>query len=146
MWMAGCGLQGQDCYKFYASFLELSMYFKHTPILHNHIEADESLQLFPLAPTLDSDRRLGVHAPASCHGSHSQWGKKNLSKASQDLVSWDMPPNKSPDAQPGTPLNHSTKSGLGEVLPVLQGCLFIHTDDLGQLSFVEFFSLTLSNS
>lgn len=142
-----CGRQGVSCkvktaYKFYASFSELCMCFKHTPILYNLIKAHEGLQLSPLTPTQTGGWEFKAQPRARTLTGQGE--RKSLSKVAQDLVSWDMPP-RPPAPQCGTPPTHSTKPGLGEVHIPLQGCLITHADDLGPLHSVEFPSLTLNS-
>lgn len=101
------------CSKFRASSLELCKCFKHTPLLYNHKEAQESLQLSPLASTLDSARRLGVRIVASLMTWLSQPTEKK--EHSQGGLGPAVPgyTPRPPDPQLGTPPTHSTKSGLG---------------------------------
>lgn len=70
----------KTAYKFCASSLELCKCFKHTPIFYDLKEAHEGLPLSSLASTLDSAKRLGVQALASCHGSHNPGKRKNIAK------------------------------------------------------------------
>lgn len=79
-----CGRQGVSCkvktaYTFYASFSELCMYFKHTPILYNLIKAHEGLQLSPLTPTQTRLRQeAGSSRPSLVPGLLQIRGKESV--------------------------------------------------------------------